>query len=432
MKKYYALFLLVLAVTFMAGCKKEDNQPHELTIAYFDSSAALSRQIDAFTAIHPEYTVNLVKYDHSDIAEEDGVEKIKRELIAGEGPDIIDFGYMYNVCNIAGDYTIDLAEYIEKSGNNILPNVISAFSYNGRLPVIPTAFSLYTLTANTDYLKGKDTWNAQEIIDCYMDFYAQTGGILYCGQFKQDVLMHLLLGSVNSFIDWETGKCYFDQTNFKNVIRFANMFSSEFDFPEDAVFTEYYRSGKAMLYPGSINGLSYISSPKYLFPDGKAQFIGYPTDRGSASVISSAGDVLAITAKCSCPEVAFDYINLFLTKDYQYEICHDYLIPVNSDAVDAILSDYQHIKYDPQNQPIAIARIGLESDVFEIYSLSQEECDTACDIIRSSTFCGNCDSTVRMIIQEEVQPDFEGVKSVDDVCDVVQSRISIYVNGGIQ
>ncbi len=64
----------------------------------------------------------------------------------------------------------------------------------------------------------------------------------------------------------------------------------------------------------------------------------------------------------------------------------------------------------------------------DIYSVKQEEADSLLRLINSVDGIYQYNNSLMSIITEETAPYFAGQKSVDEVADIIQSRVRIYIN----
>lgn len=425
MKRYFCIILFVTFLLF-TGCKSENDTIIE--IACFNTADSISEEAALFAQNNKDFSYNVTSYYRSENIAEDGVEKIKRELLSGQGPDIIDFGSGYSITDILGEYTIDLMPYFEKEESDFFQSIVNAFKYNGALYAVPSSVWLDVLSVNSDYSNGLTEWDASEIIECYKDFYEKKGGYFYCGTYKEDVLHHLLSACMNSFVDWKTGECFFESENFKSIVEFANMFSEYFDFPEEAVLIDEYRTGNAMVYPGKIVALKYIAGADALFPDEKAVYIGYPTENGSSALFQANGHVFAITKKCKNPELAFEFINTFFEDEYQYQAGTGMAIPVIKHIALDILNEEKNEEFDTNGNVKTLLAVGLGGqDMINITHLTEEQCEKVISIIESADSIENIDNTLYNIAISEIMYYFSGEKSLDEICRIIQSRASLYV-----
>jgi 16S rRNA (guanine966-N2)-methyltransferase len=71
---------------------------------------------------------------------------------------------------------------------------------------------------------------------------------------------------------------------------------------------------------------------------------------------------------------------------------------------------------------IELIKMGFVSDIDE------KEIGNFKDVIRTAEVCFRTDPAVVMIVREEIQPYFEGQKSIEQVIDIVKNRTKLYLS----
>ena len=129
MKKLLLLIVLILGLT---ACGKEEEPVNGVTIlklAMFEDNARVREQVLLFNESHIDYQIEIVEYKRSYNPQEDGVAKLQREIISGEGPDIIDYGMRFSISDIVGAYTENLLPYLEQESElELFENILETFS----------------------------------------------------------------------------------------------------------------------------------------------------------------------------------------------------------------------------------------------------------------------------------------------------------------
>ena len=123
--------------------------------------------------------------------------------------------------------------------------------------------------------------------------------------------------NLENFVDWDTGKCYFDTDTFKSLLAFCNTFASEFNY-ENVDWDTWEESdtriitGKQMLIQGYLGSLDW-SLQRYnaLFPDGLS-YIGFPMEDGSVGSSFSSSTGCAISTTCKDKDSAWRVLQRLL------------------------------------------------------------------------------------------------------------------------
>ena len=85
---------------------------------------------------------------------------------------------------------------------------------------------------------------------------------------------------------------------------------------------------------------------------------------------------------------------------------------------------------DEEGNPVEISNYSYGWGDFEmdIYAVSEEEAAKMMDTINRIDGAYSYNEQLMAIIEEESAPYFAGQKTVDEVADIIQNRIQLYVN----
>ena len=256
MKK--VMLICAIAIWLIGGCGVSQEQTKgavTLVLVSFGDNAAIREQVAIFNENHTDYQIEIQQYSRYEQEEGDGIERLQREIVSGNGPDMINFGRGYSVTDILGKYTEDLSPYLAdlsaEEKEVYFTNILEAFSYQDKLYALPVSFTLHTYAGRSSVVGNRESWTIEELMSCYQEELEKSGGslMLYPGETKKDVFGSILTGSVESFVDWEERTCSFDSSGFKKVMEFANQFPDTLDITEDFSPIQCYADGKALLYP---------------------------------------------------------------------------------------------------------------------------------------------------------------------------------------
>ena len=149
---------------------QQNPQAEVLVLAAFDQSPFLRKQVELYNASQNDYRIEIKQYERSEKPEEDGVLRLQRETVSGNGPDLIDFGNGYNTSDIVGKYTEDLSPYMGEEGRKAcFENILTAFSYQEGLYAVPLGFQLNSFAGRTRNLEGRSSWTDRRIYRIFLD-----------------------------------------------------------------------------------------------------------------------------------------------------------------------------------------------------------------------------------------------------------------------
>lgn len=443
--KLFTILLLVLA--FVTSCGTQSIQENDdvengqnnqdknniitLTLATFQEDVSLKKQVDIFNQNNSEYQIEIQRYERSLSPEEDGIAKLQREIMSGGGPDLIDYGSDYCNSDIVGGYTENLLSYLSEEFNQDIyfENIVNSFIYKDSLYALPVSFTLDTFVGDKEMLGGRESWNVEEMLECYTG--KKDKMILYPGEFKKDVFANILTGSMEYYIDWETGTCNFNGTQFKQVMEFANLFPNSLIIEEEFSVKQFFYEGKALLLPLRLSNIYDISSAEHIFDSNNISYIGFPVEGRSGTVIKESGPMLAISIGSKHKEIAWEFIRQFLSDEYQYGLESGF--PIKRSVFEDKLVQNQTPTYEMKENGsqtmVSKYQIRFEGEEpIELYYVTEEQCETLMQLIESATICAVNDYQLYCALLEEADSYFSGSKELNDVLEVMQSRAYLYIN----
>ena len=392
---------------------------------------AVKRAAIAFNKENKQYQIEFKDYS----IEDDPVAKMNADIIAGNVPDIIDLAKVpadqYISKGILEDLTPYFAKDLEISEEDIIPSLLEAIKVDGKLYYITPSFYLYSLVGKTADV-GKGTgWTFDEFKllvekkgDGIRPFFYDN---------KQDMLNCLLGIGVGDFIDWKVGKCSFDNQDFKDILEICNEcgVNEEFEWREGTPSREkMVKDGKVLFMEGYVD-VDQIQICDTVFGE-DYNFIGYPTKDKQGSYFGMTTQ-LALYAKSNVKEGAWEFLRTFMTKEYQGKTMDEYYTPSRQDCFDLMLEGEMSIKeYDNELGRHIYPRNGtmrLNDDfTLEMKPLTQKQADVYITLVKTTRKIGHFDDSITKIIGDEAKSYFAGAKSLESTIDVIQNRVTTYIN----
>lgn len=435
LKKIGLTLLFACLCLLMSGCGR---QADTLVLATFGENPELQKQVELFNGTHQNIKIELQVYNRFEEKEGDGIERLKREIISGKGPDIINFGGGYSVTDILGEYTEDLLPYFERLSqekeDTYFPNILQAFTHGGGLYAVPVSFQLKTYAGRGSVLGEREKWSVEELISCYLAEKEKAGGslLLYPGETKKDVFASLIMGSMDNYVDWEKKTCSFDSEAFRTLLEFANQFPESLQIEEEFSVRKCFADGQALLYPVRLTSLYDICDSDAVFGE-KAVYVGYPTAGEDGTVVETCGLMLAISGVSKQKEAAWEFISQFFEKEYQENIERGF--PLSESAFAEKLAQGRITEYETdaegRKNPVIKKEIffaGEEADAYPVYQLTEEQEQILLQIIKKASVGSAYDYELHALLLEETESYFCGDKKAEEVVKIIQSIASIYVN----
>lgn len=409
-------------------------QKEILTLGAMYLSQEMNSAVIRFNKNSDKYRIQVIDYGNMGDGNdwEASITRFNNDMTSGNGPDIFDLNSL-NLQMLAQKGIIeDLNPYIEKDAEikkeDYFESVINAYTINGKLYSIPNCFYVQTVIGRTSDVGSEPGWTLDELMALLETKPEGTEILDYAT--KESVMQMCLMFGFDSYINWETGECKLDSEEFVKVLEFANTFPKEYNYDEDAPSTpSKIQDGTLLTMSTSFSSVQDYQMYSAMFGE-SITAIGYPTPEGSGTAVSGQ-NTLAMNAKSEKKEAAWEFLRSFIMPEF-YESGNVWGFPTLISAYDKVNEKYMTPEYyeDENGEQVEQSKGGWGWDDFQIdiYASTQEEVDFMTDVINSADRSYSYDTQLFEILNEEAAPFFEGQKSAQEVADIIQSRVQMYVN----
>lgn len=407
-----------------------------LTIASLEVEAGseLYQYIADFNRESEEYCIHLNEYydgRSGEQAREDGLRKLNADIIAGTAGDILDLKSLQEL--ISKHYYIEkgvlenLYDWIETDSEtahlDFLPNLLEADEVNGKLYDLVPRFFITTAAAKTS-LVGEELsigWEEAEKIA------KEEGLSLFCGIAWQEFLYDAYLYNQEELVDWEHANCQFNTEIFKKYLVYAKTLPSQESF-------DYYSWGSvdvSEIYQGNVLFNPTISfdltainqrQSEALFGETVTN-VGFPTEDGSSGSAFAPIISLGILTASDKKEDAWMFLKSFLDDSYQQSEELKRGFPVLESALELQLEKV--LKQNPQ---------GSEWDTFDVNgdmlfygAVTESQIEAIKKLVYAVNKMNDVDWNIYQIIVEEAAVYMAGDKNLDETCELIQNRASLYL-----
>lgn len=410
-------------------------QKEELTFGTLWLDDNVKSAVIDFNKSSDKYHISVKTYGQDDW--ESGLTQFNADVSSGSGPDLIDFSNLNYTLYAEKGIFEDLYPYMEKSGlkkEDYVENVLEAYELDGKLYGFTTEFAIYTMVGKSSVLGDITGWTLSEMLD-FIDQHKDSEVFSYASQ--QSMLYLLVYNNMDEFIDWETGTCSFDGSEFARILEYTKTLPEQYDDDtEEESEVSKLRSNKLLLMTESVSSVENCQMLEGLMGE-KPAYVGYPNKDREGNLICAAGGCLAISSKSKNKEAAWTFLQTLLTEDYQNSLVDGWGwngFPILKSALELQFEkDMTPEYYTDENgekveQPKTTWGYGNDFEM-EIYAAKQEDIDQVKALIASAKKRqNNVDEELINIISEETESFFKGQKSASDVANVIQNRIQVYVN----
>ena len=440
-------------LAFMKKVRTEDVVKREkIVIGMIYSNSALGSKIVEFNKNNDKYRVTVKTYmdenNWSEKSYEDAIASLTNDILSGNSPDILDLSGL-DIQNFANKGVLeDLTPYLEKSTvlnkNDFFDSILNAATFNGKLVYIPSSFTLETIAAKSSLVGTKMGWTMEDVINLKKQ-YPSSELIEYAT--KEDILRIMLMLNKDSFIDPETGACHFDGKEFKDLLVFANAFPKEYDYDQERSVTPYLLADNRLLLSMiSIYDFSEIQSAYSYFGDEDVTFIGFPTYDNSNGCLLNPSDQYGMSAQSKNKEAAWSFLEEVITSNagrdeyyyYGFSTLKSKYAEQKAKALEInyVYDENGEVLKDENGDPVIEGYGGgwtmTGSDgsewTYEYRPITKEEVDMVETLLAGAKAINiSLDNQLSNIINEEAEYYFSGSKSVDEVVNIIQNRVNLYV-----
>ncbi len=479
-KRKFPLLMIALCLLLVACCNVGEAEPYQyvepeegilIYAALNPVTKSLQARVDDFNRRHEDVQIELRNY-----SDEGGIERLRLELTAGRVPDIMELRQLgesgeadiygkyipissnseeseykywmpYRQLSQKG-YLEDLWPYIENDPElgreAVLEAPLRAAEVNSGLYMLFQEFRITTLMGSADLVGDRYGWTFEELMETFSTM-PDDSTILRYDATRWDVFSKLVSFSLDQYVDWDNGQCFFDCEEFRNVLAFLSRFPIELDnvrSPEQVEEEILWRiaHGRQMLESTNVWSMRDIIY-RDAFWGGRASFVGYPTAvGGSGSLFAIRGDILAMSAACQNKAAAWDFIRQLIIKHYNRSsiesarksmLFNTFVNRADYDLENQCLIAHGktlNLSKDPEALPPWKPFSSNKIEIFPLAVYSEE------DILRFETLINNTtqiywpDDALADIVWEALGPYFAGDKPLDDTLQLLDNRVSLYLN----
>lgn len=410
-----------------------------ITLACTSASWDLRRMVVDFNKHNDTYRISLQDYDSMYSTNDDytaGINRLNADIASGRIPDIIMLDERMPVESyINKGLFVDLLPFMDEDEEidraDLAPNIIEAYSVDGKLYRLVPSFRVLTLLAKTSVVGPERGWTIQEVRSL-LDSMPENTSFLE-DTTRASMLNYCMLMTGDQFVDWEKGQCHFDSQGFMDLLEFINLFPEALEFSDD--FGGYYeygsgtREGRILAMQCTIGDFrNYNYMAKVYFGEA-VTMIGFPASDGDGTVIQPALQ-MAMSARSTVQDGAWEFLRTFLQEEYQNSDNY-YGFPVSITSLERLAEEATHRPfYTDENGEIVeydeMAYFGGTEVVIE--PMTQAETEELLKQLFSITQIYSQDQNLLEIVEEEAAPYFSGQKNVESVADVIQRRARLYVS----
>ena len=424
------LFMEAMGIEILTEEEKEERKStreNVITLGMVGKNSYLQRSVSNFNGAQEDCWVEIQKYESK--------EALLLDAVRGQGPDIISVYKGLDLYSLAEKGVVeDLVPYFESSEvvkrEDIVTSIWRAGSIEDKMYYVIPRFEPKIFLVEKGYTDD-GVWSVDDYL-ALAEKYPE-GKISECitasGQYS---IFTLDLGmAFESYIDWEKQSCSFECAEFINLLEKLKSYIEKSYVMESASLAEQMYNKELLTKKVELcwdyRMTKYRDLKKSMLDF--CEIAGVPNDSGQLMYSMVCWENYAINAASDKKELAWSFLEFLLSGEYQYKLMDnwhggDNLFPVRYDVLESSLQAEMN-RYNEEPHYYKNSFTG-ERVCFDP-EFTEEDVQVILDIVENCYFEYTVKGDINNILVEEILYYFDGKKSVKEVVEVIQNRVSLYL-----
>lgn len=308
---------------------------------------------------------------------------------------------------------------------DVLPKVREALSVGDGMYAMTRRFELLLRSSDGTEWDEKGECTTMEYLRWY-DAYLEKNELQGMGD-----LENLFFGIMADFYDGETGKAYFLSDDFKELMR------------EYKALKTKYREGTGLTFDINDTGAEYTlrkisNGPRWVSRlIGNNELVvlgntleGLPTNDGKKAVYMRLQQPLAIMSTSNCKQEAFDFILYACRNRTPMAGANGYTVtetkPDRQTYADFWVFE-EYLKEDIWENDKAYLVLPTVTGPYLEFYLTKERCDMLRNLMDQAVGVTKEQNDIYGMYLEEMDGYLNGNKDLEDCCEIMQNRVSLYL-----
>ena len=434
-KKIYLLLCIFICTGVLVGCKQEKEADSDtLTIGIIEESPYMKEYLEDFEDSHPKCKIVIKDYRKYEdgVTMQDIVQDMMLDVVSGNGPDVVSWGYSYAPEYVIDNAFMDLSSFVNDNLDKdaYFTNIIESFAINEKIYVLMPNFKIETMVTDKKWVDLAEEWTTPKVMEIYED-NKEEYKLSENNNTQFLVFTYFFRGEYNRYVDWESRKCNFTESEFIDLLEFCEQFRDT-NLDETIEVKPYIQT---LFIATDVFSVTRIRNQ---CKDMNLAYYGYPTSDGGKNVACIANTAFSITENCENIDMAYEFMRGWYDEEYQKKLMNekeDFCLPISKSALYEKLDWATTIEYkeNDEGELEPVVKYEVKKDFYDmnpvlVYSISNDERDILLEIINSVDSCLMVDYPIYKIVLEEVEAYFAEDKSSAEVADIINSRAQLYMN----
>lgn len=399
-----------------------------------------NQSIKKFNSENEEYKIEMVNYVSDDkyYDYDQILNDLERDILSGNAPDIVRFN-----SDIPGTFFVDLYPLIDSdtdiNRDDFVEGFLEGMESDGKLLQIYPTFTINTLCIKDKFADGLKEWNFEQLESICKNLPDDTG-ILFGEDIysRQDMFMQLF--NYHEFIDLKNASCNFDSPEFIKRIQFINDNKIGLTGLNDVIGVHVdeiiydFRNNHHLLTNAFIGSYYDFKIYEQVYGGESCTFIGFPSDNGNGSY-HAVPDGYSIMADSQNIDGAWNFLKYYL---FEEEDTTFRGFSGLEEKLSAQLENHKTLHTEENPETGEQENIDLyatfepgasEPTVIALEPFSDEKATEYNEFVHNTVKNSYAtDEKIRKILAEELMYYFEGECSAEEVTEIIQNRISVYLS----
>lgn len=394
----------------------------ELVVLYAGiADSWLKDKIGKFNLKNDKYYIVLQENTSEDL--QSFMEQTDLELATGKGPDIVCGDAVNDIYSLLEKGAFeDLASWMENSGireEDYFPGAFSNWKYDGKIYGIGYRAAIKSIGMNSEVIGKESISGVEDLLDRLL---AYEGNAIFQNRLSSGGIIRRLLSNSESLcgmVDFDRGVCDFSGKLFEKLLEAAKKYGYDEKKEVETIVAESFEYCNFYCFfdQNYLEDMGKITTG-YLFDDG-----GYALMDGS--------NILAVNVNSDKKEGALEFVSFMLSDEVQTdfdvekaEYNFNYF-PTNKKAFEELCEKCDE-KIPEGIIPVEVYGTDkIESIITGLTEERKAELKTALENARTKPLRTE---TIVQIIIDEAKNYFSDNKTIDEVREMVQNRVQLYLN----
>ena len=384
-------------------------------------------EIMNFNRSNDKYEIKVI--DYAELYPGDGLEEARKQLdmdiILGKAPDIINVDGNVKKYVDKGVF-LDLTPEFDKGGAlegiELLSNIAELMKYDGKMYTFMPMFRLETCVVRAKFAKGNSSMTYDEI-----DALIKSNGTDYETAFgsNHDKSYGDLLMShyADKCVDWNEKKCDFKNPEFIEFLKFINKFPDKANERSNlAEVDESYAEDKGIFYRELFSDMNEYARLEQLVFNDDIELVGFPNN-SRENFASIYGELYAVNSSTAHKDIVLEFVKELILSDGEDSYA-------GFSTVKQVFEEklQEATKEKSDNDESAKLWDKVNNTLVKMKPLSQEDVSKFYDYTVSVNSLNNMNIEITNIIAEEAPAFYCGQKTAEEVADIIQNRVTVYLN----